>query len=90
MKKILTVAILFALGGCSTAQRRPDPKDRWINITNQQNKVVAEVNASSGETIYLADPKDAFETLFAAFAQYQQVCKPVEKKEEPKKDEKKK
>ena len=91
MKKILGIALL--LTACSSqvvVNRPPNPRDRWTNLTNAQNKVVASWNSNDGQIIYAGDPKEAFETMLAAFLQYQQSCKPVEKKEDPKKVEKKK
>ena len=81
--------VLILLSACASPPQR-DPKDKWVNITNAQNKVVAAFNANNGQTEYYADPKEAFSVLLGAFAQYQQTCKPVEKKAEPKKQEKKK
>jgi hypothetical protein len=112
-----TWLFIFCLIVASCAAQTPAPpsptpapdsqkkEDKYMNIVDANNKVVAEVNGTTGKVTYLTSPENAFEVLLGAHVallrkiQEQQqaaagnVAKPapkkVVKKPEPPKQEKK-
>ena len=72
-KKMLVLGLtLFALPLTMHAEEK---KDNWVNITGENNKLVAEVNVGkNNEVKYHADKEVAFNALFSGFQKYQQSC----------------
>ena len=69
MKKMVMALVLLVGCSCSTppVAHGDSSKDKWVNITNAQNKVVAAVNQTDGKVEYYGDPKEAFEAVLGAY-----------------------
>jgi len=68
MKKLLIMA-LVTFACCTHAADKtepPKPQDpKYINVTDSENKIVAEVERATGKVKYYQSAEKAFEALFA-------------------------
>lgn len=89
MKRVSIALMAVVLTGCSTTITKSDssPKDKWVNVTDAQNKIVAAFNTADGKIVYYADPKEAFEVMLGA---YQGLVAEVQKRAADLKPEEKK
>lgn len=86
-----TLAAMLSACSSTTVQQQPaGAKDKWVNITNAQNKIVASFNTADGKVQYYSDPKDAFETLLIIYSNLVTDVQKAQKAQEDSKAKKEK